>query len=57
MQAAKIVRGNNIKFIGASSNHIKMIDDKFKLKIAKKNGLPIIEGSEGKTACLKLKIV
>ena len=45
---AKILEKNNIKFIGASSKHIEMMGDKIKAKkIAKENGLPVIEGSEG----------
>ena len=45
---AKVLEENNIKFIGASSKHIKMMGDKIQAKkIAKKNGLPVIEGSEG----------
>ena len=45
---AKILEENKIKFIGASSKHIKMMGDKIQAKkIAKENGLPIIEGSEG----------
>ncbi len=45
---AKILEENNIKFIGASSKHIKMMGDKIQAKkIAKENGLPVIEGSEG----------
>ena len=45
---AKILEDNNIKFIGASSKHIQMMGDKIQAKkIAKENGLPIIEGSEG----------
>ncbi len=45
---AKILEENNIKFIGASSDLIKMMGDKIQAKkIAKKNGLPVIEGSEG----------
>ena len=45
---AKILEENNIKFIGASSNLIKMMGDKIQAKkVAKENGLPIIEGSEG----------
>ena len=45
---AKILEDNNIKFIGASSEHIKMMGDKIQAKkIAKENGLPVIEGSEG----------
>ncbi len=45
---AKILEENNIKFIGASSNLIKMMGDKIQAKkVAKENGLPVIEGSEG----------
>ena len=45
---AKTLEDNNIKFIGASSEHIKMMGDKIQAKkIAKENGLPVIEGSEG----------
>ena len=44
---AKILEENNIKFIGASSKHIEMMGDKIQAKkIAKENGLPVIEGSE-----------
>ncbi len=45
---AKILEENKIKFIGPSSNLIKKMGDKIQAKIiAKENGLPIIEGSEG----------
>ena len=45
---AKVLEENKIKFIGASSKHIKMMGDKIQAKkIAKENGLPVIEGSEG----------
>ncbi len=45
---AKILEENKIKFIGASSKHIEMMGDKIQAKkIAKENGLPVIEGSEG----------
>ena len=45
---AKILEENNIKFIGPSSNLIKMMGDKIEAKkIAKQYGLPVIEGSEG----------
>ena len=45
---AKVLEENNIKFIGASSKHIQMMGDKIQAKkIAKENGLPVIEGSEG----------
>jgi len=45
---AKILEENKIKFIGPSSKLIKMMGDKIEAKkIAKQNGLPVIEGSEG----------
>ena len=45
---AKVLEKNNIKFIGAPSKLIQMMGDKIQAKkIAKENGLPIIEGSEG----------
>ena len=45
---AKILEQNKIKFIGPSSSLIKMMGDKIEAKkIAKKYGLPVIEGSEG----------
>ena len=45
---AKVLEENNIKFIGASSKLIQMMGDKIQAKkIAKENGLPVIEGSEG----------
>ena len=45
---AKILEQNKIKFIGPSSSLIKMMGDKIEAKkIAKKHGLPIIEGSDG----------
>jgi len=45
---AKILEENNIKFIGPSSNLIKMMGDKIEAKkVAEEYGLPIIEGSEG----------
>ena len=45
---AKILEENKITFIGASSKHIKMMGDKIQAKkIARENGLPVIEGSEG----------
>jgi len=44
---AKILEENKIKFIGPSSRLIKMMGDKIEAKkIAKKYGLPVIEGSE-----------
>ena len=51
---AKILESNNIKFIGPSSELIKMMGDKIQAKkIAKKYGLPIIDGSEGGISDLK----
>jgi acetyl-CoA carboxylase biotin carboxylase subunit len=45
---AKILEENNIKFIGPSSDLIKMMGDKIQAKrVAKKYGLPVIEGSDG----------
>ena len=45
---AEIVTKHGIKFIGPSSDLIKEMGDKIEArKIAKKNGLPIIEGSPG----------
>ena len=44
---AKILEDYKIKFIGPSSKLIKMMGDKIQAKlIAKKYGLPVIEGSE-----------
>ena len=45
---AGVLEENKIKFIGPSSKLIKMMGDKIQAKkIAKENGLPVIEGSEG----------
>ncbi len=45
---AKILEENEIKFIGPSSNVIKMMGDKIQAKkVAKEYGLPVIEGSDG----------
>tara|TARA_Y100000590_G_scaffold462790_1_gene627836 strand:+ start:749 stop:2086 length:1338 start_codon:yes stop_codon:yes gene_type:complete len=45
---AKILEDYKIKFIGPSSKLIKMMGDKIQAKIiAKKFGLPVIEGSDG----------
>ena len=45
---ASMLEENNITFIGPSSKLIKMMGDKIEAKkIAKKYGLPVIEGSEG----------
>ena len=47
-QFAKIVTDQGIKFIGPDSDLIKKMGDKIEAKrIAKENGLPVIEGSEG----------
>jgi len=47
VEFAKILEDYKIKFIGPSSKLIKMMGDKIKAKlIAKKYGLPVIEGSE-----------
>ena len=51
---AKILEENKIKFIGPSSKLIKMMGDKIEAKkIAKKYGLPVIEGSEGAVSNLR----
>ncbi len=51
---AKILEENKIKFIGPSSKLIKMMGDKIEAKrVAKKFGLPVIEGSEGGISDLK----
>ena len=45
---ARMLEENKIKFIGASSKHIELMGDKIQAKkIAKENGLPVIEGSGG----------
>jgi acetyl-CoA carboxylase, biotin carboxylase subunit len=47
-QFAEIVNKHGIKFIGPSSEIIKKMGDKIEAKkIAKENGLPVIEGSAG----------
>ena len=44
---AKILKDNDIKFIGPSPEIIKMMGDKIEAKhTAKKYGIPVIEGSE-----------
>jgi len=44
---ARVLEKNNIKFIGPSSKLIQMMGDKINAKkIARENGLPVIEGSE-----------
>lgn len=51
---AKIVSEHNVKFIGPSSEMIKKMGNKIEAKkIAKKFGLPIIEGSDGSVNSLK----
>jgi len=48
VEFAKILEDYKIKFIGPSSKLIQMMGDKIQAKlIAKKYGLPVIEGSEG----------
>ena len=45
---AKVLEDNNIKFIGPPSKLIKKMGDKIQAKkIAKENGLTVIEGSDG----------
>jgi len=47
-QFAEIVTKHGLKFIGPSADLIKKMGDKIEArKIAKENGLPVIEGSEG----------
>ena len=51
---AKILEKNKINFIGPSSKLIEMMGDKIQAKkIAKENGLPVIEGSEGGVSDIK----
>ncbi len=51
---SEIVNKHGIKFIGPSAKIISMMGDKIEAKrIAKKYGLPIIEGSEGGVKSLK----
>ncbi len=52
---AKILKDNNIKFIGPSPEIIKIMGDKIEAKkTAKKYGIPVIEGSEGGVSSLDL---
>ncbi len=52
---AKILKENNIKFIGPSPEIIKMMGDKIEAKnTAKKYGIPVIEGSEGGISNLQM---
>jgi len=47
-QFAEVVQKHGIKFIGPSADLIRKMGDKIEAKkIAKENGLPVIEGSEG----------
>ena len=47
-QFAKVLEDYDIKFIGPTSNLIRMMGDKIQAKkIAKEHGLPVIEGSDG----------
>ena len=51
---AKILEENNVKFVGPSSKLIRMMGDKIQAKkIAKENGLPVIEGSDGGISNIK----
>ncbi len=44
---SEVVKKQGIKFIGPSAEHIRKMGDKIEAKkIAKENGLPVIEGSE-----------
>jgi len=53
-QFAEIVNKHGIKFIGPSSDLIKKMGDKIEArKIAKENGLPIIEGSVGNVSSVE----
>ena len=53
-QFAEIVTKHGLKFIGPSSDLIKKMGDKIQArKIAKENGLPVIEGSEGSINSVK----
>jgi len=57
VEFAKILEDYKIKFIGPSSKLIKMMGDKIQAKlIAKKYGLPVIEGSEGGVSDLTAKL-
>ena len=52
---AKILKDNNIKFIGPSPEIIKIMGDKIEAKkTAKKYGIPVIEGSEGGVTSLEV---
>ncbi|MAJ22355.1 MAG: acetyl-CoA carboxylase biotin carboxylase subunit [Candidatus Pelagibacter sp. TMED64] len=48
---ASVVKEHGIKFIGPDSEIIKKMGDKIEAKkIAKKNGIPVIEGSDGEVS-------
>ena len=48
---ASVVKQHGIKFIGPDSEVIKKMGDKIEAKkIAKKNGIPVIEGSDGEVS-------
>ena len=50
----RVLEENKISFIGASAKHIEMMGDKIQAKkIAKENGLPVIEGSDGGVSNVK----
>ena len=52
---AKILKDNDIKFIGPSPEIIKMMGDKIQAKnTAKKYGIPVIEGSEAGVSSLEI---
>ena len=52
---AKILKENNIRFIGPSPEIIKMMGDKIEAKnTAKKYGIPVIEGSESGISNLQM---
>ncbi|MDC3100559.1 acetyl-CoA carboxylase biotin carboxylase subunit [Candidatus Pelagibacter sp.] len=52
---AKILKENDIKFIGPSPEIIKMMGDKIQAKnTVKKYGIPVIEGSEGGISSLQM---
>ena len=53
---AEIVNQKGIKFIGPSADLIKKMGDKIEArKIAKENGLPVIEGSDDSVNFLQMK--
>ena len=53
-QFAKVLEDYNIKFIGPTSNLIRMMGDKIQAKkIAQEYGLPVIDGSDGGISDIK----